>query len=196
MKVPKRVGEPMELVKRVYGKTAVNQQFLSPAGEEYEYLMWDYKNGEPPVIVMALTENFDVIALRQYRHAANEIVTEVPGGCIIKGMSLEETAKKELLEETGFEAGRIVKLNQKPIWFEPSNLTVPYHAFLALDCKKVSEQKLDKTEYVEIEILDWLKWLVMIKEGEIRDSKTLALTLLAMFIKPALAVRFAFDLKI
>ena len=191
MKTPKKVGEPTELCPRVFGKTAVNQKFVSPSGEEYGYLLWDYKNGEPPVIVIALTENLEVVAIKQYRHAADEVVTEVPGGCLIKNQTLEEAVREELLQETGFEAEKVDKLNRKPTWFEPSNLTVPYHAYLARGCKKVAEPKLDKTEHIELVVVDWFEWLRMIDGGEVCDSKTIVLTFLAMLKDMRLAYKFA-----
>lgn len=180
MKTPKKVGASIELCQRVFGKTAVNQRFVSPTGEEYDYLLWDYKNGllHPP-IVLPLTDNLEVVAQRQYRHGADTIIWEIPGGCPSEGEKPVEVVNKELMEETGFRAAKLKLLCKKSFWWEPANLTVSYWLYLATGCKKIRKPKLDKTEYIEVVLVPWEKWLKMTKDGTVLDSKTIVATHLA-----------------
>ena len=61
----------------------------------------------PWVNVVALTEQDDVVLIRQYRHGIEKVAWEIPAGTTDgKDTSLEEAARRELLEETGYGGGR------------------------------------------------------------------------------------------
>src|ERR1700756_3026950 len=65
----------------------------------YEFPTW--------VTALALTENNQVIMVRQYRHAIEDICLEIPGGCVDDtDASLQEAIARELLEETGYSFDR------------------------------------------------------------------------------------------
>jgi len=180
LKTPKKVGAPIELCPRVFGKAMVNQTFKSPSGEEYDFGLFDWKSGKvAPSMAFPLTNDLEVVALKQFRHGANEIVWEIPGGCPSAEEPPLEVVANELLEETGFQAGNLQLLTPKPMWWEPSALTVPYRIYLATGCKKICEPKPDKTEYIEVVLVPWEKWLKMTKDGTVLDSKTIVATHLA-----------------
>jgi ADP-ribose pyrophosphatase len=52
--------------------------------------------------IVAVTDNDDVLLIRQYRHGIGAVTIEIPGGVIDSGETPLEAAKRELLEETGF----------------------------------------------------------------------------------------------
>jgi len=113
-------------------------------------LIDDYYVLEYPgwVNAIALTEENEVILIRQYRHGAEEIILELPGGCIDAGENPEQAVKRELLEETGYEFESIELICQ--LYANPStsgNITTSY---LAKGGKKVQEQHLDGREEIEV----------------------------------------------
>ena len=116
------------------------------------------------VNVIALTEDNQVILVRQYRHAAGEEVLEIPGGVIEKDEIPEDAARRELLEETGYEFAGIEFLSV--LYANPATATNKTHCFLATGGRKTSEQNLDKGEEIIIELvsLEELKQLVLNNE--------------------------------
>lgn len=102
------------------------------------------------VNAVALTSDNQVILVKQYRHAAGEVIFELPGGCIEKGESAEEAVRRELLEETGYEFEDIEFLSS--LYANPATANNKTHCFIARGGKLVAEQKLDKGEEILIEL--------------------------------------------
>lgn len=98
---------------------------------------------------VALTDEGEVLMVRQYRHPIKETLIEIPGGFLDENESPEVAMKRELLEETGYEFSSIVKVGK--IAANPGVLDNYTYLFLAKGGRKTSEQKLDDTEELEVE---------------------------------------------
>ena len=99
-------------------------------------------------MVCALTEDGMVLLKSEYRYACGEEVIECPAGMIEDGEEPLTTAKRELLEETGYTCESWTYLG--PTLESTSKLTNTMHLFLARDCKKTSGQHLDANEHLEV----------------------------------------------
>jgi ADP-ribose pyrophosphatase len=165
-------GEERVLIKN-HGKRVVEQDFVYPDGVKTDpWLLFD---GEKvPVIIFPYTDDGSVVLVRQFCHAANSFVLELPGGCQEPGQSLEDAVKIELRQETGYVADQIVRIGAaEGIWFEPHNHRVRFFPYLALGCRRVGEPTLDPTERLIVEITTIADFLEMVASGEVSDSKTI-----------------------
>jgi ADP-ribose pyrophosphatase len=126
-------------------------------------LIPDYYVLEYPdwVNAIALTEDNEIILVRQYRHAAGEVILELPGGCIEKGESPEEAIRRELQEETGYQFTDIEFLSS--LYANPATANNKTHCYIARGGQLVGKQQLDKGEEIDIELVspEKLKELVL-----------------------------------
>ena len=120
-----------------------------------------------------------VLLVRQFRAAYEEAIIEIPAGMRdVPGEPPEETARRELVEEIGMQAGRLIHLVD--LYPSPGMTDSVTTVFLAQDLRE-TEQNLQGPEERHLEVLnvplgDALSWVL---SGEIRDAKTVAGLLLA-----------------
>jgi len=116
---------------------------ITPSGAQISpYYVLTYPDW---VHVVALTPARSLVLVRQYRHAAGVSVLELPGGGIeTRDNSIEEAARRELAEETGFTGERWLKISS--LYPNPATHTNRVHTFLALDVVAEHQQQLDQGE--------------------------------------------------
>lgn len=129
------------------------------------------------VNVVALTKDYNVVLIEQFRHGIGEIITEIPGGMIDDGEEPETAARRELLEETGYTAEEFVFLGKsRPNPAIQDNWL--YH-YAAVNAEKTADVKFDEHESVVTKLCPVMMIPQLIKSGEITHS--LALTALQYF---------------
>ena len=131
------------------------------------------------VLTFPLTTDNQVVFVRQYKHAAGQILLELPGGVVDEGeTSKPAAARRELLEETGYDSEQIELLVE--VIDNPTKDTNSITFFLARDVRYVAEQDLDETENIEVVLVPLAEVEGYIMRGEIRVSGSVALCLLAL----------------
>jgi 8-oxo-dGTP pyrophosphatase MutT (NUDIX family) len=129
---------------------------LSPAGEEGTFSVMDCPDW---AIVIPLLDapagggeagGFFVM-VRQWRHGSQTLSLEFPGGVCEAGEAPEAAAVRELLEETAYAPGRILKLGEMNP--NPAIMANRVHFFLARDLGDTGNRNLDADEYVDVEIV-------------------------------------------
>jgi len=128
--------------------------------------------------MVPLFDDGKVALIKQYRHAVGEFLWEIPAGTLEPNESPLACARRELVEETGFEARDLVKVAD--ILPAPGYTDECIHIFLATGLTP-AEQNLDDDEVLEVRPTPFDRAIEMIKEGKIQDAKTITgLLLIAM----------------
>lgn len=122
------------------------------------------------VAIVALTEQDEVILVRQYRHAVGKVMLEIPAGKLEPGEQPEKCAHRELSEETGYHAKDLQLLFR--FFSTPGFANEEMYLYLArgLTCHN---QHTDDDESIEIMRIPLKEVIKMIKTGEIFDAKTI-----------------------
>ncbi len=121
--------------------------------------------------IIALRPDARVVMLRQYRHALGKTIWEIPAGTLDPPETPLDCAKRELAEETGYQADRWHRLGEiTPV---PGYSSERIHVFLA-DRLHGAAGQLDDDEIIEVQEVALQETLDMIEEGKISDAKTIA----------------------
>lgn len=122
------------------------------------------------VVIVAQTEN-KILMVRQFRYATKEALYELPAGKLDKqGEDILSAAKRELEEETGYNAKNWESLGY--IWTSPGFCSEKLYLFKASDLT-FKGQHLDEGEVLDYLSIDKEEVFKMIKSGEINDAKTI-----------------------
>ena len=118
-----------------------------------------------------------VLLIKQYRHAVGGFIWEVPAGTLNDSEAPLECAKRELVEETGFNAETWEKLGEiTPV---PGYSDERIHVFLASDLRP-ARQNLDSDEVLSVHKIKLNDVVDMVNKGEIQDSKTISSLFMAI----------------
>jgi len=128
------------------------------------------------VAVVPLRDDGQVVLVRQYRHATEKVLLEVPAGTLNPDEPPEACALRELREETGYTARHLQRLAS--FYLAPGYSTELIHLFLATELQP-TEGKTDEDEWVETVTMPLAEAVTLILRGEIEDAKTIAALLLA-----------------
>jgi ADP-ribose pyrophosphatase len=111
-----------------------------------------------------------VVLIRQFRHAADGYIWEVPAGRLDAGECPETCARRELEEETGMRAERLERLTT--IHTTPGFTDERIHLFSAEGLQPGSVQR-EVDEFMELHPIRWSEVLRLMESGDIVDGKTL-----------------------
>lgn len=142
-------------------------RIIEPSGMDVEREVLRHPGA---AVLLAVTDERKVVLVRQYRHAAGEFLLEAPAGTIDPGEDPAETARRELVEETGYFPNRLEKLTQ--FFPSPGVLEELMHLYLATELER-RDGSLDDDESLEPVELEWEQALSLEIGKDVRDAKTI-----------------------
>ncbi len=122
------------------------------------------------VVILALTDDEEVVMIRQFRKPADEALWELPAGKVEPGENLKNCARRELEEETGYYPRKIRKLIT--FFSTPGFCNEKLTLFLAEDLEKRNKNE-DADEFIEVELIKQNEALKLVEENIIKDAKTI-----------------------
>ena len=123
------------------------------------------------VVVVPLVSPDQVCLIDVVRPAVGATLLELPAGTLDREESLVDAARRELLEETGYRAGRIEAAGS--FWMSPGILRERMHLFVAGDLEP-GPQALEPGEEISTRVVPWAEAVLMCLDGRIEDAKTIA----------------------
>ena len=124
------------------------------------------------VVILPILDARTILLIKNRRYAVGgKYLVELPAGTLEKGEDPMNCAGRELLEETGYLAGRITPL--RDFYTSPGILSEKMYAFAATDLEK-QQAALEEGEDIEVLEVAYDDAIEMIRDGRIQDGKTMA----------------------
>lgn len=160
--------------KKISGKTVYEGSFLTLYKDEIELpngksAIREYLRHPGAACVVPLTDDGNVIMVRQYRYPLDRVMLEIPAGKLDYGEDHRACAERELKEETGATAKQLFYLGGLAV--TPAYSDEIIHMYLARDLI-FGEQSPDEDEFLEVVKIPLAKAVNMVINGEIIDAKT------------------------
>lgn len=122
--------------------------------------------------IIPVTKDGRVVLIEQFRHGTKSVTLEIPGGMVDEPESPDNCARRELLEETGYEADKVVYLGRShPNPAIQSNWI--YH-FAGLGCTDTGVTKFDQHESIQTRLVELNEIQELIENEEITHSLVIA----------------------
>jgi ADP-ribose pyrophosphatase len=119
---------------------AVELTYLDKGGKLHKWEAVERIHSDSVALIIPLTLSGDLILIKQYRPALDRMVVELPAGLVDDGESPADTARRELIEETGFTSLRLSPLSEAAM--SSGIHGEPWHVFLATGCTPATENEL------------------------------------------------------
>jgi len=132
-----------------------------PNGKVFEPMVFEFGTWAS---VLTITQDHEVVLIKQYRHGVQDVLWELPGGAVESDETPLDGARRELLEETGYTTSNIIEVGK--FYPNPANQINLMYGFLACDVQKTDIQQLDDAEDIEVHLVPLDELVAMTKRGE------------------------------
>jgi ADP-ribose pyrophosphatase len=138
-----------------------------PSGRIFQIDVVDHREA---VTIIPIDHQGMVWFIRQYRHPVKKILLELPAGVTETGESPEVSARREIREEIGMSAGRMIGIGG--FYLAPGYSTEYMHIYLATDLQP-DPLPGDEDEFISIVKFSAKESLILVENGQLQDSKSL-----------------------
>jgi ADP-ribose pyrophosphatase len=145
-----------------YSRKIEQVVFELPDGSKADFYI---KSECPASGVLALTPNNKVVLVRQYRPGPKQILNEIPGGFVDPGDNPLETARREFVEETGYDG----EFEFVGTCIDDAYSTMERYCYVAKNCKKVGKPQANATEQTEVVLVSLDDFRKQLRSGKLTD---------------------------
>ena len=145
----------------------------TPDGRETKFEIIEHGGS---VVIIPVDENGNMLLVRQYRHATGKNLLELPAGTLDSDENPEVCAAREIREETGMAAGKLIRLGE--FYLAPGYSTEFMFVYLATELS-FNPLEADADEFLSVESVPVKEAIRMAERGEMPDAKSLAALFLA-----------------
>lgn len=132
-----------------------------------------------PVMNVVTDQDGNLLMLEEYRYATDQTMWNIPAGTILPGTEdAAVAARRELLEETGYDSDDITLVGQ--LYEYPTKATHTVHVFRVKNARKVAEPEHEQTEQMRLVVMPPEEVKRLIFENEIKTASVFAAIVLAM----------------
>ncbi len=142
---------------------------FEPSGGETDFVVCESADW---VLVIPFTADDQVVLVRQYRHGIRQVVLEVPGGIVDGEESPQETAARELQEETGYVAEDIQVIGR--LMPNPALNSAYCHVAVATGCRLAAEPSPDPWEKIEVALYPQDQIRSLVRAGDLCHAQVIA----------------------
>lgn len=171
-------------VQKVGWRTIVTKKFELPDGTVHEFDIKEKENTHA-VAVVAVTKEGKAIVVSQFRPGPEKIMDEIPGGGVDPNEDFEVAIRRELLEETGYNAGNLIHTGDI---YKDAFTNTQWHYFFADNCTP-SEKGADpgEHEFIDLKLVSIDELLANAKSGRMTDTEAVLLAYDYLMLKRGLS---------
>lgn len=160
------------LVQKIGYRTLITKNFTLPSGVTEPYVTKE-KEGSHCVATIAITTDGKAVVARQFRPGPEMIMDEIAGGGVEAGEDYLLAAQRELLEETGYQAGELQPLGTI---YKDAYTNTTWHYFLATDCTADDNgASPDDKEFIDIQLISIDELIYNGRNARMTDTEALFL---------------------
>ena len=168
--------KPWKILESTYIRPRIRiDQCDLPNGNLLEATIFEFRNWAN---VLAITKDQQAVLVRQYRHGAEKVLLELPGGVVEDGEDPMDGIKRELMEETGYTSSNILVVGR--IYPNPALQTNQLFCYLAFDAEKIGVQELDAGEDIEVQLVPLDELIKMAGKEEFSHALNIAILFQAL----------------
>ena len=132
-----------------------------PDGAQKEWTYWDSNDS---AMVVGMTEDKKIVMIKQYRYLVDYEVVEFPSGGAEEGEKIEDAARREFEEESGYRCKELIKLCS--VYETYGQLNRQIHIFFAPNIEK-TKQNTEDDEYIDVELMEFNEVVKLALENKI-----------------------------
>ncbi len=126
--------------------------------------------------IVAITEQHELVLVRQYKHGLGQIVLELPAGIVEASEDPAETIKRELIEETGYSTPTVELITT--LATKPARMSARTLIYFAINVRKNLEQQENDAEIIQTVLVPIINLPALIQSGNIITETSLAALLM------------------